>query len=316
MNQLPAHNLLVGWMESLAEPTRLRVLRLLEQSELSVAELCRVLQMPQSTVSRHLKSLGDARWVHNRREGTTNLYRMTLEELDPAARKLWDLAGQQVQQWPSCKQDGLRLKQVLAQRERDPRKFFEGAAGDWDALRTWLYGSRVNEGTILGLLPGDWTVADLGCGTGTLAGELALQVKKVIGVDQSSAMLKIARDRHKGQKNVELVKSDLARTPVQSGTCDAVLLVLVLAYVDDPAAVLREAGRISKRGGRLVVTDLQEHDREDFRRQWGQQWMGFQADLLETWFRDAGFGETRWRIHEPEAEARGPGLITVVGVKV
>ncbi len=315
MDKTATPSTLTGMMETLAEPTRLRVLGLLEQSELSVVELCRVLQMPQSTVSRHLKTLGDLQWVHNRREGTTNLYRLTLDELEPLARKLWMLAREQVQQWATCQQDRLRLEQVLAQRQRDAQKFFDSAAGEWDQLRTWLYGTKLNAGSLLGLVPEDWTVADLGCGTGTLTGELAGQVKRVIGVDQSQAMLKVARQRLADRDNVELIKSDLAETPMKRGLCDAVMLVLVLSYVEEPAEVLREAGRICRQGGRVVVTDLQEHDREDFRRQWGQQWMGFSADGLETWLREAGFRRVMIRALPPETEAKGPALFTAVGWK-
>src|SRR5207302_3171428 len=100
---------LLGWMESLADPTRLRLLRLLERHELGVVELCDVLQLPQSTVSRHLKVLTDEGWAQNRRQATTHLYRMILDELDPPQRKLWLLAREQTDEWPQVGQDRLRL---------------------------------------------------------------------------------------------------------------------------------------------------------------------------------------------------------------
>src|SRR5437764_9716212 len=96
---------LLSWMEGLADPTRLRLLRLLERHELGVVELCEVLQSPQSTVSRHLKVLGDGGWVRGRREGTTNLYRMILDELEAPARRLWLLAREQTDTWPTVAQD-------------------------------------------------------------------------------------------------------------------------------------------------------------------------------------------------------------------
>src|SRR5882724_622643 len=99
---------LLGWMESLADPTRLRLLRLLERHELGVAELCDVLQLPQSTVSRHLKVLADQAWVRNRPQGTTNLYRMDLGEAHPAARRLWTLTREQTDDWATVAQDQLR----------------------------------------------------------------------------------------------------------------------------------------------------------------------------------------------------------------
>src|SRR6476619_73 len=97
-----------GWMESLADPTRLRLLRLLERHELGVAELCDVLQLPQSTVSRHLKVLADQRWLRSRPQGTSRLYRTILDELDAGARRLWVVAREQTDGWPAVKQDRLR----------------------------------------------------------------------------------------------------------------------------------------------------------------------------------------------------------------
>src|ERR1700759_3205752 len=108
---------LMGWMASLADATRLRLLRLLERQELGVVELCDVLQLPQSTVSRHLKVLGDQKWVLSRRQGTTNLYRTLLDELDPAARRLWLLAREQTRDWATTRQDEMRLARRLRQRE-------------------------------------------------------------------------------------------------------------------------------------------------------------------------------------------------------
>src|SRR5690349_5431486 len=122
----PQPQTIVGWMESLADPTRLRVLRLLERQELGVVELCEVLQMPQSTVSRHLKLLTGQGWLANRREGTANLYGMTLDELEPAARKLWLLAREQTAGWSTLEQDRHRLGQVLRARQDDSQAFFAG----------------------------------------------------------------------------------------------------------------------------------------------------------------------------------------------
>src|SRR5688500_12236905 len=157
---------LLGWMEALNDPTRLRLLRLLERNELGVVELCDVLQLPQSTVSRHLKVLLDGRWLRARRQGTTNLYRMTLDELDGPARRLWLLAREQTDAWATVQQDQPRLTRRLRQRQRDSQHFFAGTAGRWDKLRRDLYGERFTIDAMLALIPSDYIVADLGCGTG------------------------------------------------------------------------------------------------------------------------------------------------------
>src|SRR4051794_21541048 len=184
---------LLGWMECLADPTRLRLLRLLERHELGVVELCDILQLPQSTVSRHLKVLADQGWVRSRAQGTANFYRMVPNELDPPARRLWALAREQTDHWATVRQDELRLQRRLSDRETDSQAFFAGAAAQWDKLRVELYGHTFSRSALAALLPADWTVADLGCGTGHLVAELAPCVQQVIGVDNSAAMLKAAK---------------------------------------------------------------------------------------------------------------------------
>jgi len=180
---------LLGWMSSLSDPTRLRLLHLLEFHELGVAELCEVLQLPQSTVSRHLKVLTDQGWTRHRREGTAHMYRTCAEELESAAGTLWELARRQVEQWATLKQDRVRLMRCLRKRERDPKAFFADAARRWDEMRAELYGQGCTVAALLAMLPAGWTVADLGCGTGWALSYLSPYVGRVIGVDQSPQML-------------------------------------------------------------------------------------------------------------------------------
>lgn len=306
---------LLKWMDSLADPTRLRLLGILERHELGVSDLCDVVQMPQSTVSRHLKLLVGEGWLSSRRAGTTNLYHMVLDELGEAQRKLWLLARDQVRNWPTLEQDELRLIERLRQRRADSREFFAGAASEWDKMREELYGPYLTRHAALALLPADWVVADLGCGTGVNAVDLARFVGRVIGVDNSSAMLKAAKQRTAELTNVELRQGDLEAVPLEDGSCDGALMVLVLTYLHDAAAVLREMRRILKRGGRAVVVDLLRHDREDFRRQMGQLSMGYEPDELASLLKDAGLREVRCAALPPEAKAKGPALLLASGVK-
>lgn len=306
---------LLGWMESLADPTRLRLLRLVERHELGVAELCDVLQLPQSTVSRHLKVLGDQGWTRSRRNGTANLYHMIDDALQSPARKLWQLARDEVADSPTFKQDQLRLTRLLSQRRKGSQAFFAGAAARWDKLRVELYGRAFNQAALLALLPADLVVADLGCGTGQVTAELAPYVGKVIGIDNSGAMLKAARRRTGEIKNVELRKGDLEALPLDDATCDAALLTLVLTYVDEPATVLGEAARIVKPGGRVVVVDLLRHGRDDFRRQMGQRCLGFEPETMVAMLRRAGCSAPTCRPLPPEAKAKGPALLLATGGK-
>jgi SAM-dependent methyltransferase len=305
---------LLGWMESLADATRLRLLRLLERHELGVAALCHVVQLPQSTVSRHLKVLADQGWVVSRGQRTTNLYRM--ETTDAAARKLWQLARDQTDGWATISQDHLRLTRLLADRQPAAQAFFAGAAGQWDRLRDELYGRSFGREALLALLPAGWTVADLGCGTGQTAAALAPHVRRVIAVDQSGAMLKAARKRTAELGNVELRRGSLEALPLDTASCQGALLLLALTYVADPSVAVREAGRILRPGGRLVVVDLLRHDRDDFRREMGQVRLGFDLDELCAMMGEAGLVDVSVRALAPEPQAKGPALALATGSAV
>jgi SAM-dependent methyltransferase len=306
---------LLGWMSSLADPTRLRILRLLERRELGVADLCHALGLPQSTVSRHLKVLADEGWVDGRAQGTTRLYRSMAGEGDPGARKLWLLARDQTEGWAAVEHDRLRLDRRLAGREPGAASFFAGAAGKWDELRAQLYGRGFTQAAMLSLLPPDAVLADLGCGTGQVAALLSPFVKRVIGVDQSAAMLKAAQRRTKGLANVELRRGELAALPIDDRSVDGALLVLALSYVEEPASALRELARVLRPGGRGVVVDLLRHDRDDFRRQMGQQCLGFETEEMRGLLAGAGLTAVTVRKVPPEEGAKGPALVLAAGAR-
>ena len=294
-------------LSSLADPTRGRLLLLLDRHELTVGELCAVLQLPQSTVSRHLKTLGDEGWVTSRAEGTSRQYRMA-SPLDGAARRLWQLVRDQTEQSTLAHNDAGRLRATLAERKLKSQEFFSSAASQWDALRTELFGRRADVGTLLGLLDDEWTVGDLGCGTGQLSEALAPFVRRVVAVDSSRAMLTAARKRLDGLPNVELRQGELESLPVKAHELDAALLFLVLHYTVDPARVLAEAKRALKPGGRLLVVDMTPHDRDEYRQQMGHLWQGFDSTQLADWLHAAGFDAVRYTPLSPDPAAKGPSL--------
>jgi ArsR family transcriptional regulator len=299
---------LFGWMDGLADPTRLRLLHVLERHELGVAELCEVLQQPQSTVSRHLKVLASQGWVEARRLGQNRLYRMSVE-IDPAARRLWKVARAESERWATLQHDQLRLDRRLRDRRGNGEDFFAGAAGDWDRLRAEWYGAGFQAAAMLALLPPDWTVADLGCGTGAVTAALAPDVARVIGVDRSADMLRAARRRTAGLANVELRRGALEALPLEDASCDAALLVLSLGWVADPARALAEAARAVRPGGRIALVDAVLHDDEDFRRRAGQVWPGFDPAAVVEMLHAAGFRDVACRPLPPEPAARGPALL-------
>jgi ArsR family transcriptional regulator len=307
---------LLGWMGALGDQTRLRLLRLLEGRELGVAELCEVVQLPQSNVSRHLKVLGEEGWVKSRRQGTVHLYRAAVTEVDPAARKLWTVAREQTETWPVVKQDQLRLTRRLAEKRQASEAFFAGAAGEWDKLRDEYYGRAFARQAMLALLDDSAVVADLGCGTGSIAARIAPWVAKVIGVDSSAAMLKAAGKRTAELANVELRRGELTAAPIESALCDVALLMLVLSYVSDARRVIGEMGRILKPGGRAIVVDLLSHDREDFRLKMGQQVLGFDLVRVKAMMEESGLKVRRAVELTPEAGVKGPNLFLISGMKV
>ncbi len=298
---------LLGWMDGLAEPTRLRILRVLDGRELSVLELCEVLALPQSTVSRHLKVLADRGWLVSRRAGTQSRYEFA-ERLPPRARRLWELAREESAGWPAVKGDAERLRAV---KTRQAQRFFADAAGAWQKLRADVHGPRVDVEALHALVPPGWTVADLGCGTGALAAELAPLVHRVIAVDQSGPMLRTARRLLAAHRNVEIHTAPLEALPLPHRSVDAAILSLVLAYLDDPAPALREALRILRPGGSLVVVEGARHEDPDLQRRLGQAHPGFGAAALEDLVRRAGFAEGSSRTLPPEPGAKGPGLVVV-----
>lgn len=304
-------DLLVTWMHSLADPTRLRLLSLLQEHELGVVELCEVLQMPQSTVSRHLKILADRGWIYARHRGTANLYRMHEAELDPAAVQLWQISRSQTESWAQLAHDRLRLAESLSRR-RDA-SFFARTADRWETLRRDLYGSAFLLHALTTLLPRDLDVIDLGCGTGELVATLAPHVRRVVGVDNSQAMLESAQ-RRLGQRNVappraNLLQANLDAVPLPSTSFDAALLLLVLTYVERPQDVIAEVARLLRPGGRAVVVTLLRHDRDDFRREMHQLWAGFAPVDLSTLAKNAGLTVDACHPLVPEPRAKGPALL-------
>ncbi|HEV8605683.1 MAG TPA: metalloregulator ArsR/SmtB family transcription factor [Tepidisphaeraceae bacterium] len=306
---------LLAWMDALADATRLRLLRLLERHELGVIDLCDVLQLPQSTVSRHLKVLADQGWVRSRRQSTTHLYRMILDELDPATRKLWLLAREQTDEWATVQQDELRLLRRLKDRQKDSEAFFAGAAGEWDRLRLEMYGENFGHQAMLALLPGDYIIADLGCGSGGVTAELAQHVGRIYAIDNSPPMLKAAKKRIGDRDNVELKRGDLEAIPLDDQSCDAAIMLLVLSYVAEPVLVLKEMARILKPAGKAVLVDLLPHDRDDFRRQMGQLHLGFSSEHMSQMMTDAAMPPIHWRALESEPMVKGPALFLAVGQK-
>ena len=302
-------------MTALSDPTRCRMLLLLEKHELTVSELCTVLQLPQSTVSRHLKTLADDGWVTSRRDGTSRFYSMPVDDLDAAATRLWPLIAEQVTSTRGAGQDDRRLRSVLSRRRAKSQEFFASAARGWDRLRGELFGDDFFLWAILGLIDPALVVGDLGCGTGQLTEVVAPHVRRVISVDGSDDMLEAARHRLGGATNVDIRQGELEGLPIESGELDVAMLSLVLHYSPEPPRALAEVGRVVRTGGRVLVVDMLPHDREEYQQQMGHVWLGFSESQITRLLTAAGFESVRVRMLPVDPDAKGPALFAAVGVK-
>lgn len=308
MSTATAHSEIFDRIGVLGDPTRARLLLLLERRELTVSELCAVTQLPQSTVSRHLRALVDGGWLSARREGTSRWYAMDRDDLDDAMGRLWALVRDETADGPAAREDRSRLPVVLRDRRSRSKEFFSTEAGQWDRMRDDLFGDGFFLHALPALLDPSWTVGDLGCGTGQVAEALAPFVRRVVAVDDSEAMLAEARTRLAPHGNVDVRPGDLEALPLDDGALDAATMVLVLHHVPEPAAALAECARVLRPGGRLLVADMVAHERRDLAQSMGHVWMGFDADTLAPWFADAGLGEVRNVRLPADPRAKGPAL--------
>jgi len=302
-------------LTALADPIRARLLLVLERHELTVSELRAALQLPQSTVSRHLRALSDGGWVASREDGTSNRYRMSVRDLDAAARKLWQSVRDEVGSMATAARDAERVRSVMAARHSTSQQFFASSAAQWDKVRAELFGSRTELLALLGLLDSRWTVGDLGCGTGHLAEEMAPFVNKVVAVDESPAMLRASRARLAPRENVDVREGTLESLPVEAGELDLAIISLVLHYVTDPALALAGVHRALKKGGRLVIVDMMPHDRAEYRQTMGHVWLGFSDEQLARWSDETGFATCHFSPLPAPAHSKGPTLFSASLVK-
>ncbi|HEY4330659.1 MAG TPA: metalloregulator ArsR/SmtB family transcription factor [Phycisphaerae bacterium] len=272
----------------------------------SVGELAEILKLPQSTVSRHLKTLADTGLVDTRRDGTSTYYRLSEAAGKNASRQLRLLAKSHLENDPQAKNDAHRLSAILRNREapRNGTDFFGKHAPQWDQLRNQWFGDTFHLEGMLALLNPNWTVADIGTGTGAMLPLIAPHVGRVIAIDPSAAMLKGARSRVKdfNLPNVEIRQGSAEHLPLEKSTVDVALLTLVLAYTAEPSLAFQEVHRILKPGGLILILDLQPHQVELFREKLNHRHMGFSQAQLTPWLHAAGFANIRWH---PLSSAKG-----------
>jgi len=272
----------------LADKTRLRALSLLAREELAVGELARILGLSLSRLSNHLRILREAGMIADRKEGSWTFVSLNRAGGLPAG--LWDAVQGLVEQSPEYLDDAARLREVLEARRQKSRAFFDRVAKDWDVIgsdfRTGVGRHRV----AASLVAPDLVVADIGCGTGYLASALAPLVARVILIDHSPAMLERARENLAGSRAVlEFRSGEIDRLPLEDGEADAVLAGMVVHHAPDLLAFGREAFRVLRRGGILVVEDLLPHREAWMREAMADLRLGLVPDDLASLVRDVGF---------------------------
>jgi len=300
----------------LADPSRLRILLLVEREELSVAELQEILGMGQSRISTHLAQLKQAGLVEDRRNGKSILYRLKPGAQSNGFTQMLGVLRQAAAEIPEAEQDSEALRLALRRRQDKMRAYFDELAGKFG--RNYVPG-RSWQGlaeTLLTLMP-PMVIADLGAGEGTFSQLLARRSKKVIAVDNSDKMVEYGRElaRKHGVKNLEYHKGDLEAVPIKDATVDLAFFSQALHHAQHPERAMAEAMRILKPKGRIVVLDLLRHNYEEAREMYADLWLGFTEVELTRFLRQAGFKNIETSVVHSEESAPHFETLLAVGDK-
>jgi ArsR family transcriptional regulator len=297
-------------LRALSDPTRLRIVALLEDNELSVNELQEVTRLGQSRISTHLGLLTDCELLCARRAGKRTFYKLN-PDADAVAGEFIQLAIRGAQELPERAGDQINLKRVLHRRREQAQVFFNQVAGRFDRVygpgRSWQAFGHL----LLRILP-PIVVADLGAGEGLLSELLARRCKKVIAVDNSEKIVAFgaAKARKNGLKNLEFRQGDLQNPPVEADSVDLVVLSQALHHAEEPAAAIRSAHKILRPGGQIMILDLLRHNFEKAGELYGDRWPGFAESDLHQWLEAAGFKKVE--INIVAAEEQPPHFQTLL----
>ncbi len=286
-------------LRALADPTRLRIMRLLAAMELAVGELAQVLGQSQPRVSRHVRILCDAALAERRKEGSWVFLRSAIglgraPPLGAAAAHLLAVAESDDAQFAAqCSEDRRHLAAIRAAREAGAAAYFARHAAHWDELRG-LHSPDAPVEAALGRALGTGNLGallDVGTGTGRIAQLLAPRASQVTGLDSSPEMLRLARARlqHLAADQLALVQGDFTALPFTDAAFDTVLFHQVLHYAQAPELVLAEAARVTRPGGTIAVVDFAAHDREELRSQHAHARLGFSDEQMLALLAEAGF---------------------------
>ncbi len=288
-------------LRAAAEPTRLRLLALCAEGELTVSELTEILGQSQPRVSRHLKLLVEAGLLERIREGTWAFYRLTGGDAGTRlGRRLVDMIPADD---AALALDRERLGAVKQARAGRAQAYFRKNAARWNKIRKLYIGEAEVEKALLEAMPmeGVDDFLDIGTGTGRILELFGGEVDRGLGIDLSREMLALARTNleRAGLGNCRVRHGDMYKLPLPSASFDAAAIHQVLHYADHPAAAIAEAARVLRPGGRLAIVDFAPHDLEFLRLEHAHRRLGFSDDEVKGWCRAAGL--------VPEGTVRLPG---------
>ena len=302
-------------LRALADPTRLRIVALLEKDEISVNELQEITRLGQSRISTHLGLLAETGIVQSRRDGKRTFYRLSVHP-DAHVREFIRLAMRGAKELPEHDADHANLKRVLARRHEQAQVYFNQVAGRFDRSygpgRSWEAFGHL----LLRILP-PITVADLGSGEGLLSELLARRCAKVIAVDNSEKMVEFGAKKAKknGLKNLEFRLGDLENPPIDAESVDLVILSQALHHASEPALAVKAAARLLKPGGQIMILDLHEHEFAKAKELYGDRWLGFTESALHRWLEEAGFKKIEVSIVAREEEEPNFETVLAMGLK-
>jgi len=275
----------------LAEPTRLRILAVLEREELAVGELSRALGLSQSRVSNHLRVLRDAGLLRERHVGTSCFLRMAAPGSDDVSGRLWGVLRDELGGLPQYDADQVRLQTVLAERE-GATEFFDRLAGEWDKIGEAFQSGQARERAVGHLLPAEKTYADLGCGTGYMGASLLGRCDRLVCVDRSPKMLAAARERLAANARgteLDFRQGEFEELPIADEELDGLIAGMVLHHLADLERGVTEMARTLKPGSAAAVLELAPHRETWMRRDFGDRHLGLASEDVLAAFRRAGF---------------------------
>src|SRR5438034_871776 len=302
-------------LRALSDPTRLRIVALLERDELSVNELQEITRMGQSRISTHLGLLLDSGLVQSRREGKRTFYKLNAATNGVAAEFI-QLAIRGAKELSDHSSDQINLKRILNRRREQAQLYFNQIAGRFDRVygpgRSWQAFGHL----LLRILP-PLTVADLGSGEGLLSELLARRCKKVIAVDNSEKIVAFGADKAKknGLKNLEFRLGDLENPPIEPQSVDLVILSQALHHAAVPANAIHSTFKMLRSGGQIMILDLLQHNFQKARELYGDRWLGFAESDLHRWLEDAGFKKVEISVVAREEQPPHFQTILASGVK-